>query len=143
MQAADVEIETGPWERLQTDAFPIRWTVFVEEQNVPPDIEADEWDAQSLHAVARDRSGRSIGTARLLPDGHIGRVAVLRAARGTGVGVALMDELIRAARSRGMRRVELAAQTHAAGFYRRLGFVEEGAPFEEAGIEHVRMRRDL
>ena len=143
MQAADVETETGPWERLRNEAFPIRWIVFVEEQNVPADIEADEWDAKSLHAVARDRGGRVIGTARLLPDGHIGRVAVLRAARGTGVGVALMDAMMCAARARGLQQVELSAQTHAAGFYRRLGFVEEGAPFEEAGIEHVSMRCKL
>src|SRR5512135_2008065 len=91
MRRAEVSIETGAWERLKDEAFPIRWTVFVEEQNVPPDIEADEWDARSLHALARGPDGRPLGTARLLPDGHIGRVAVLREARGTGVGVALME----------------------------------------------------
>jgi predicted GNAT family N-acyltransferase len=126
---------------LKGEAFPIRWTVFVEEQNVPPDIEADDWDARSLHALARDRDGRPLGTARLLPDGHIGRVAVLREARGTGVGVALMEAMMRAAQDRGQPEVVLSAQVHATGFYQRLGFVEEGAPFDEAGIAHIQMRR--
>jgi predicted GNAT family N-acyltransferase len=141
MASADVSIETGPWERLRNEAFPIRLTVFVEEQNVPPEVEADAWDEPSLHALARDGGGRPIGTARLLPDGHIGRVAVLREARGTGVGVALMQAMMNAAQQRGMLEVVLSAQVHAAGFYRNLGFVEEGSPFEEAGIAHIQMRR--
>ena len=136
-------IEFGDWQRLRAAALPIRWAVFVEEQKVPPELEVDEWDERSLHAVARDAAGRALGTARLLPDGHIGRIAVLREVRGTGVGSALVAAVLRAARERGHREAALSAQTHAVGFYRRFGFREEGAPYDDAGIPHISMRRVL
>jgi predicted GNAT family N-acyltransferase len=78
MRRADVTVELGPWETLRAQAAPIRTAVFVEEQRVPAEIEIDEFDPVSLHAIARDREGRALGTGRLLPDGHIGRLAVLR-----------------------------------------------------------------
>jgi predicted GNAT family N-acyltransferase len=143
MPPADVSIELGTWRALRDAAAAIRFTVFVDEQKVPADIELDEWDERSLHAVARDAQGRALGTGRLLPDGHIGRMAVLKEARGLGVGSALLEALMQAARERGMQTVVLNAQTHAAPFYRRLGFAEEGAEFEEAGIPHVTMRARL
>jgi predicted GNAT family N-acyltransferase len=128
---------------VRVEAARIRFTVFVEEQRVPSEMELDEWDAPSLHALARDRSGSAIGTARLLPDGHIGRMAVLREARGSGAGSALLQTLMRAARERGDREVMLNAQTHALPFYRRFGFVEEGGEYDDAGIAHIAMRRPL
>lgn len=143
MARAEARVELGTWEELSRDATPIRHAVFVEEQGVPVEIELDEWDAVSLHAIARDRQGRAIGTGRLLPDGHIGRMAVLKAARGAGAGTAILLALMDAARQRGDREVVLNAQTHAAPFYRRLGFVEEGDVFDDAGIPHVAMRRAL
>lgn len=143
MARAEVRIELGAWDELAQEATPIRHAVFVQEQGVPVDIELDEWDPLSLHAIARDGDGRAIGTGRLLPDGHIGRMAVLRTARGSGAGTAILLALMDAARERGHREVVLNAQTHAASFYRRLGFVEEGDVFDDAGIPHIAMRRAL
>ncbi len=143
MKRVEPAIELGDWERLRAEVLPIRFAVFVDEQKVPADLEIDEWDARSLHAVARDAEWRAVGTARLLPDGHIGRVAVLRAARGAGVGAALVQRMVQAARAVGHADVVLSAQTHAIDFYRRLGFREEGAPYDDAGIPHITMRRRL
>lgn len=141
--AEQVRIEFGEWEALREPASRIRFAVFVEEQNVPADIELDDWDARSLHALARGADGSVVGTGRLLPDGHIGRMAVLAPARGTGVGTALLRALMQAARERGHRNVVLSAQTHAVPFYQRLGFAVEGEVYQEAGIDHVDMRRAL
>lgn len=142
LRRAELTIELGGWEELRAEALPIRLAVFVDEQKVPSDREVDEWDIQSLHAVARDR-GRAIGTARLLPDGHIGRIAVERQYRGSGVGSALVQAMLQAAQDRGHRCALLSAQTHAIAFYRRFGFVEEGEPYDDAGIAHIAMRRVL
>lgn len=132
-----------PWSDARTEAQRIREAVFVTEQGVPREIELDDWDERCEHALAYDASGRPVGTGRLLPDGHIGRMAVLRASRGQGVGGLLLEALIERARERGMRRVALNAQTHAAPFYARCGFVVEGETFMEAGIPHIAMARAL
>ncbi|MCE3262292.1 MAG: family N-acetyltransferase [Pseudoduganella sp.] len=129
----------GDWAAMQADAKPIRMEVFVREQNVPADLEMDDRDAGCLHAVAYDAGGRAIGTGRLLPDGHIGRMAVLREARGTGVGGAILEGLMAQARERGDARVVLSAQTHAAEFYLAHGFAMAGDVFLEAGIPHIEM----
>jgi predicted GNAT family N-acyltransferase len=138
-----VRIELGTWEALRRRAEPVRRTVFVDEQRVPPEIEIDEFDPPSLHALAVDDDGAVLGTGRLLPDGHIGRMAVLKASRGRGVGAALLQALVDAARSRGDREVVLSAQTHAIPFYERFGFAAEGGEYDDAGIPHRRMRRRL
>lgn len=126
-----------------SDALPlaraVREKVFIDEQNVPRELEWDEWDERSDHAVALDGGSNAIGTARLLPNGRVGRMAVLRNWRGQGVGAALLEALLRLAGERGMREVTLHAQTHAAGFYRRFGFNARGDEFLEAGIPHVEM----
>ena len=137
-----LRIELLPWERARELASPIRFEVFVHEQRVPPEIELDDRDAQCLHAIAFLKE-RPVGTARLLPDGHIGRMAVLKAHRKKGVGAAMLERLIEAARARGDREVALSAQVHAVPFYRAHGFVEEGADYEEAGIAHQAMRLRL
>jgi len=137
-----LRIELLPWERARELASPIRFEVFVREQRVPAEIELDDRDAQCLHAVAFLEE-RPVGTARLLPDGHIGRMAVLNAHRKKGVGAAMLKRLIEAARARGDREVALSAQVHAVPFYRAHGFVEEGAEYEEAGIAHQAMRLAL
>ena len=141
--AEQMRIELGEWAALREPASRIRFSVFVEEQKVPAEIELDDWDARSLHALAYDAVGAVVGTGRLLPDGHIGRMAVLAGARGTGVGTALLTALMQAARARGDRDVVLSAQTHAVPFYERLGFAVEGEIYQEAGIDHVDMRRTL
>ncbi len=110
---------------------------------MPRELEWDEWDERSEHAVARDSKGRAIGTARLLPDGRIGRMAVLVEWRRRGVGAALLEALLALARERSLPRVTLHAQTRAAGFYRRFGFNERGGEFLEAGIAHLEMMLEL
>lgn len=116
----------------------VRFCVFVEEQKVPAELEMDDRDSVSTHVVAW--AGESpIGTGRLLEDGHIGRVAVLAEWRRKGVGKAIMRSLMELARSRGLAQVELSAQTHAVGFYERLGFQAVSGAYLEAGIEHVHM----
>jgi predicted GNAT family N-acyltransferase len=136
-------IETATWNVLAEAATPVRETVFVQEQKVPVEMELDEFDASSLHALARGPLGEAIGTARLLPDGHVGRMAVLPAWRGKGVGTALLESLMDEARRQGMTELALNAQTGATGFYERFGFAAEGEVFMDAGIPHITMRRDL
>jgi predicted GNAT family N-acyltransferase len=135
-------IELLPWDKARAYATPIRFAVFVEEQCVPREIELDEMDEKSLHAVALDNQF-PVGTGRLLPDGHIGRMAVLRDWRGRGIGGQILGRLMDQARAAGHREVVLSAQVHATAFYRMHGFVEEGAEYMEAGIPHLNMRRQL
>ncbi|MEI6737647.1 MAG: GNAT family N-acetyltransferase [Pseudomonadota bacterium] len=127
----------------------IRLTVFVHEQGVPPELELDEMDADTslvVHAIARDGSGAAIGTGRLLleqPMPRIGRMAVLRSWRGRGVGKAILEFLSAYAKDHGYQMARLYAQTHAASFYDKQGFVPHGAEFVEADIPHLEMRRKL
>lgn len=137
-----LRIEILDWVGARAEASRIRLKVFVEEQRVPREMEMDDMDAACLHALAW-LDGRAVGTGRLLPDGHIGRMAVLGESRALGVGGAILERLVQEARRLGMREVVLSAQTHAIGFYRRHGFIEEGRVFEEAGIPHQAMRRVL
>jgi predicted GNAT family N-acyltransferase len=133
----------GAWSVMRADAQTVRFEVFVDEQQVPADIELDEMDPVSLHAVAYAADGQILGTGRLLPDGHIGRMAVRKIARGTGIGGMILQALIDKARARGDAFVVLSAQTQAEPFYLRFGFMREGAQFYEAGIAHIQMRLAL
>ena len=137
-----LRIELLDWPAARAEASRIRLAVFVEEQRVPPEIEMDDKDAMCVHALAYAQ-GRAVGTGRLLPDGHIGRMAVLKERRSLGVGGAILERLVEAARRRGMTQVVLSAQMHALGFYRKHGFLPAGEVFEEAGIPHQEMRRML
>ena len=139
----EFSIEDNSWNELQAAARPIRETVFVQEQQVPVEMEWDDYDAPSRHVLARNAEGLPIGTGRLLPDGHIGRMAVLPDWRSHEVGSALFERLLQLAKSCRMSRIELHAQTQAAGFYTRYGCVAEGPEFMEAGIPHIRMTRTL
>jgi predicted GNAT family N-acyltransferase len=132
-------IELMAWERARAQAAPIRLVVFVEEQGVPPELEMDDMDARCVHALAFDGE-RAVATGRLLPDGHIGRMAVLKEFRGKGVGGAVLTKLMEAAKERGDREVALSAQVHALAFYRAHGFQPIGEVYEEAGILHQDMR---
>ncbi|MBB2918519.1 GNAT family N-acetyltransferase [Cupriavidus alkaliphilus] len=132
-----------PWSEARDRARAIRYTVFVEEQGVPVALEWDEWDEPSWHALALADDGTPLATGRLLPDGHIGRMAVLKPARGSGVGALVLEALMRKAEQLGYPELVLNAQTHAAPFYARVGFEQVGPEFEEAGIPHVEMRKRL
>lgn len=131
------------WREAESLAGPLRLRVFCEEQGVPRDIEIDAQDPRSLHVVAEDAAGAVIGTARLLPDGHVGRFAVAAACRGRGVGERLLQALLAEAARRGHRRTVLHAQVAAEGFYARYGFERTGDVFMEAGIAHTTMARAL
>jgi len=138
-----ISIRILAWPEARAAAMSVRQTVFVVEQGVAPEIELDEWDAESEHALAYEPGGRVVGTGRLLPDGHVGRVAVLRDSRGRGVGGAILTALVDRAAARGMRRVVLNAQSHAVPFYARHGFAAFGDEFVEAEIPHRAMTREL
>ena len=131
------------WAAGESRLRAVRLAVFVVEQNIPEELEWDAMDAASIHALAEDPAGTPIGCGRLLPDGHIGRMAVLSDWRGRGVGAALLERLIAVARARGDTRVVLNAQEQAMPFYARFGFVPEGEAFMEADIPHRAMARTL
>lgn len=135
-----VHIKLGSWKELGLAARKVRHQVFVIEQNIPVDMERDDMDEPSLHAVAFDEAGEAVGTARLLPDFHIGRMAVLERMRGQGLGSCLLQTMMQVARERGAVEVVVNAQVDVMPLYRRHGFVEEGAEFDDAGIPHRCMR---
>jgi predicted GNAT family N-acyltransferase len=136
-----LSLRLADWDSLREHARAVRYAVFVVEQRVPVELEWDEMDAVSWHAVAYDSEGHAVGTGRLLPDGHIGRMAVLKSSRGTGVGGAILEGLVAKAAELGYGDLILNSQTVAIPFYARFGFVPEGAEFMEAGIAHRVMRK--
>lgn len=153
-RAYEVRVAEDPAD--QEACFAVRKEVFVGEQGVPEDIEYDAYDAVALHVLAVRDDGVPLGTGRLLfgaaaagktggdeSVGSLGRLAVTQAARGLGVGAALVRAIEDAARGRGLAAVDLHAQTHALGFYERLGYVAYGPEFPDAGIAHRAMRRVL
>ena len=135
-------ISTCTYEDSREEIRSIRHRVFIEGQDVPPELEIDGLDPQCTHVVARIGS-KPVGTGRIQEDGHIGRVAVLQEFRGRGIGRAIMEALVDAAHATGSSSAWLSSQCHAAEFYRKLGFFEEGEVYKEAGIDHIRMRRKL
>ena len=138
---AAIRLELGDWESMRTHAQLVRFKVFVDEQGIDPALELDTMDAESLHCVAWSE-GQVAGTGRLLPDGHIGRMAVLSAFRRSGIGGLILERLVSEAHARGHPRVELSAQAYVEAFYLRHGFTREGPVYQEAGIDHVLMWRE-
>ncbi|MFB7846793.1 GNAT family N-acetyltransferase [Streptomyces sp. NPDC056053] len=147
---------TAAGEQDLAACFQVRKEVFVVEQEVPEEIEYDVHDADAVHVIALAADGTALGTGRLLHGaaaagrtggdavvGSLGRLAVTRAARGLGVGAALVRAIEDAARGLGLTAVDLHAQTHALGFYERLGYVAYGPEFPDAGMPHRAMRRAL
>lgn len=136
-------IHLTDWAHEQARLSRLRRAVFIDEQGVPEALEWDADDAGSLHFLVVDRAGQAIACARLLPDGHIGRMAVLPDWRGRGVGRALLAAVLDAAQAHGHDTLRLSAQTHAAAFYARAGFSTVGGEYQEAGIPHVAMEKSL
>ncbi|EKM93563.1 MAG: GNAT family N-acetyltransferase [Pseudomonas sp.] len=136
----NIQVRIADWQKDNADLRRIREAVFIAEQAVPPEQEWDADDVEAVHFLALE-DGYAIGTARLLADGQIGRVAVLRDWRGMNVGDALMQAVIAEAERRGLREQKLTAQVHATRFYERLGFEVVSEEFLEAGIPHVDMLR--
>lgn len=141
--AAGFRVRQARWPGDAAGIRHVREVVFVQEQAVPAELEWDGSDDECVHALAETTDGIAIGTGRLAPDGKVGRMAVLAGYRGLGVGAAILDHLLAAARDAGMKRCYLHAQTHALAFYARHGFVAHGAEFMEADIPHREMELDL
>ena len=131
------------WRHRRKDLLAIRYAVFVGEQGVPIELEHDARDQQALHLLVTTPDGQPIGTARMLPEGHVGRMAVLPAWRRQGIGSAMLREFIRIAGENGIEKLFLNAQCEAEAFYQRLGFCAEGGIFVDAGIKHRRMSMQL
>jgi predicted GNAT family N-acyltransferase len=141
MRDKGFRVRIADWHRDRAELSQVRHKVFIEEQGVPEELEGDEWDDKALHLLALDADNHAIGTARLLPTGQIGRMAVLKDWRGHGVGAARLTALLEAALAGDYPPLFLNAQLTALSFYERRGFVAEGAEFLDAGIPHRRMRR--
>lgn len=139
------ELRSGDWNTLGRDALRLRMEVFVREQQVDPALEVDGRDEAARHVVAYNRLGMPVATGRLVTQapgvGRIGRMAVDRDLRGSRLGRQVLDALVAASQARGDREAVLHAQCSAEGFYRRAGFLPQGAPYEEAGIAHITMVR--
>ena len=130
------------WSEYQDQLMLVRNQVFVVEQEISAELELDEWDPKSRH-VLLSIDGQPVGTGRLLPDGHIGRVAILKEFRGLGLGQGVMRCLMSIAAKAGFVKVELSSQLQASSFYGALGFAEQGDVYLEAGIEHISMVKEL
>lgn len=136
----DLHVRIADWHKDYEELRRIRETVFVAEQAVPPELEWDAEDSDAVHFLACEGS-YPIGTARLLADGQIGRVSVLKDWRGLKVGEALLQAVIAEAEKRGLNQQMLSAQVQATPFYEKLGFTVVSDEYLEAGIPHVDMVR--
>jgi len=146
--ALKIQIHKANWEVDREKLYSVRYTVFVEEQKVPEEIEEDELDPVARHLLATLEDGTPIGTARWTDEGdgdiRVGRVAVLRAWRRYGVGSLLMAAVLEDAKNAGFLTAHLHAQVSSIPFYSNLGFSQTDDPeFEEAGIPHRMMERKL
>ncbi|MCD5995549.1 GNAT family N-acetyltransferase [Pseudomonas sp. CDFA 602] len=136
-----ITVSVADWQKNNADIRRIRDAVFIVEQSVPPELEWDSEDTDALHFLAFE-GDYPIGTARLLPNGEIGRLSVLKDWRGLNVGDALLTAVINEAEQRNLRTQKLSAQVHAASFYERFGFTVISEEFLEAGLPHVDMIRN-
>lgn len=132
-------VQSGHWDKLEQDAKFIRKQVFIIEQNIPEEEEWDDQDMISDHFVVYDQD-QPIATARLLQNNSVGRVAVLKAYRGQGVGRMIMLEVIRQAHQQDRKFLQLSSQVHAISFYEKLGFSIQGDAYDECGIPHIKMQ---
>ena len=139
----DFSVRAVTWQEAHIELSAIRTVVFIVEQNVPVELEWDGLDEACLHVLAIDGQGNAIGVGRLLYDGHIGRMAVIKPYRNQGVGSALLRRLLEMAEQHKLRQLALNAQVHAQQFYSRFGFEVVGGVFDDAGIPHVKMVRCL
>jgi predicted GNAT family N-acyltransferase len=133
-------VSIADWQKNNVDIRRVRDAVFVAEQSVPPELEWDAEDNGAVHFLAYE-GDFAIGTVRLLPDGEIGRLSVLKDWRGMSVGEALLKAVIDEAERRGLHEQRLSAQVQAVEFYQRFGFTVVSDEFLEAGLPHVDMIR--
>jgi predicted GNAT family N-acyltransferase len=133
-------IQIVSWQTHARALSGLRETVFIQEQQVPIALEWDGMDETAQHLLALSDTSEPIGCARLLGDGSIGRMAVLKSWRRQGVGMALLNEAVAFYRQRGIHHIKLSAQTHAIEFYEKAGFIVCSEAYLDAGIAHVDMR---
>lgn len=143
LQDNEIQILQVTWQSdWQAALKKLRELVFIQEQSVPVEIEWDNEDATAVHLLALDGQ-TPIACARILPRGRIGRMAVLKSHRGTGIGMAILQHALKVCREMGMQQVSLSAQTHAIKFYERAGFKVTSDAYIDANIWHVEMVREL
>ncbi len=137
---SNLQIRIAEWHKDNADLRRIRGSVFIQEQGISPEQEWDSDDSTAIHFLAYE-GDFAVGTARLLADGCIGRVSVLKDWRGIHIGEQLLMAAVQEAERLGLKEQILTAQVHAAGFYERLGFIAVSDEFLEAGIPHIEMLR--
>ena len=135
-------IRIANWTEEKQQLSDIRRQVFIVEQEVPEELEWDEFDETATHLIALI-DGEVIGTARLKIDGQIGRMAVLKPYRHRGIGSRLLQLALTTARDMHYPKVYLHAQVEAIPFYEKHGFTAEGEVFYEANIPHRGMFKIL
>ena len=138
----NISIQITHWGEAKSQVMPIRHEVFIKEQEVPEELEWDEFDQDALHAIVK-KDQEVIGTARLIIDkanARIGRMAIQKEYREQGIGQKLLSKLIQTAKEKSAQECILHAQTHAIAFYAKADFEPNGPIFDEAGIPHVEMR---
>lgn len=133
-------LKTSSWEKDKAALSSIRRTVFIEEQNVPEELEWDKYDNSCTHILVTDKNNQALATGRMKSDGHIGRMAVLAAYRNSGIGTAILKQLLTVAKNQKLKKVFLHAQTIAIPFYEKQGFTTCSDEFMDAGIPHKSMQ---
>jgi len=139
----DYTLKITSWDKDKDALSLVRRKVFIEEQNVPEELEWDEYDKDCIHILVTDENNTPIATGRMKPDGHIGRMAVLKAYRRSGIGTQILQSLTDKARKLNLGSVYLHAQTVALSFYEKQGFDVISDEFMDAGIPHKSMKLDL
>ncbi|MFJ4143931.1 GNAT family N-acetyltransferase [Pseudomonas sp. NPDC089734] len=135
-----ITVSVADWQKDNADIRRVREAVFIAEQSVPPELEWDSEDADAVHFLARE-GDYAVGTARLLADGEIGRLSVLKDWRGLKAGEMLLTAVIAEAEAQNLKQQKLSAQVQAVEFYQRFGFTVVSDEFLEAGLPHVDMVR--
>ena len=140
IQLKHIHITQVTWHQAHSQLREIRTKVFIDEQQVPIELELDDLDETAQHLLVVDDKAYPVACARLLSNGSIGRMAVLKAWRGLGVGSALLSEAISLHAQHGLQTITLSAQVHAVTFYEKAGFVVMSQPYLDANILHVDMQ---
>jgi predicted GNAT family N-acyltransferase len=141
-----VEVKIVNNDQELADAFEVRKTVFIHEQNVPEEEEIDQFESDSVHFVLYNDNRKAVGAGRfrvLDGIGKVERICVLKENRKTGAGVAVMNKIEEYAKTQGIPTLKLNAQTHAIPFYSRLGYETVSEEFMDAGIPHKTMKKSI
>lgn len=136
----DFNTRIASWNEDKAAIMHVRHTVFVEGQNVPQSLETDDFDQISWYVLAESPDGAPIGCARLQPNGKVTRIAVLSQYRRRGIARQMLADIIKIANNHHVKSLYLHAQITAIELYKQFGFIESGEPFEEAGIQHIKMQ---